>query len=258
MLRLGCQMANVVYNIELEDRGYQCRERYEDGMSSPMKFSGAVKPISAEEAVTVSIRHAILEGSLVPGQRLAQADLARHLGVSRIPLRDALRRLDGDLVTIDGRRGCWVSSLDASQIEEIYEIRIALEPLCVRLAVEKLTDDDARYLCGLAEDMDLQHSEALSGYETRLTFYTELYSYADRPRMTKLILQLRANVGRYHVLQNVRHSIDAHGLLRRQIIERDPEGSAEAMVTHLVEARDDLLTTMDLNQPVAKVDTEEL
>jgi DNA-binding GntR family transcriptional regulator len=223
-----------------------------------MKFSVTTKPMSAEEAATVSIRHAILRGSLVPGQRLAQAEMAAQLGVSRIPLRDALRRLDGDLVTIDGRRGCWVSSLDANEIAEIYEIRIALEPRCVRLAVERLTEDDAQYLCGLAEDMDLQHSEALSGYETRRTFYAELYSYADRPRMTRLILQLRDNVGRYHVLQDVQHSVDAHGLLRRQIMERDPEGAVEVMVGHLVEARDDLLATMVSEEPVAKADTEGL
>ena len=223
-----------------------------------MKFSVTTKAMSAEDAATISIRNAILSGSLVPGQRLAQAEMATQLGVSRIPLRDALRRLDGDLVTIDGRRGCWVSSLDANEIAEIYEIRIALESRCVRLAVANLTEDDARYLCGLAEDMDLQHPEVLSGYETRRTFYAELYSYAGRPRMTKLILQLRDNVGRYHVLQNVQHSVDAHGELRRQIMERDPEGAAEVVLAHLVEARDDLLATMGTGELVAEADTEQL
>jgi DNA-binding GntR family transcriptional regulator len=76
--------------------------------------------------------------------------------------------------------------------------------------------------------------------------------------MTKLILQLRDNVGRYHVLQNFQHSVDAHGQLRRQIMERDPEGAAEVVVAHLVEARDDLLATMTPGEPVAEVDTEQL
>jgi DNA-binding GntR family transcriptional regulator len=68
-------------------------------------------PRSAEEAVTDALRQAIREGVLAPGQRLAQADLAEQLGVSRIPLRDALRRLEAEaLVHIDGRRGARLPS----------------------------------------------------------------------------------------------------------------------------------------------------
>ena len=69
----------------------------------------------------------------------------------------------------------------------------------------------------------LQHPELLSGYETRRTFYAELYSYAGRPRMTKLILQLRDNVGRYHVLHGALSPMDGVGpdqIKVRELLER--------------------------------------
>ena len=226
-------------------------------MSPVSNLTWPAKPLSAEEAATAAIRDAILSGRLVPGQRLAQAELAAHLGVSRIPLRDALRRLDGDLVTIDGRRGCWVTSLGIGEIEEIYEIRIVLESRCASLAVAGLSDQEAQYLSGLSEQMALTHSDAHSGHSTRRAFYAELYSYANRARMRGVILQLRDNVGRYHVLKDVRHSVDAHEQLRCHIMDRNPDGAAEVVVAHLEEARDDLLATMDQGDDVAVLATEE-
>ena len=225
-------------------------------MSPVSNLTWSAKPLSAEEAATTAIRDAILSGRLVPGQRLAQAELAAQLGISRIPLRDALRRLDGDLVTIDGRRGCWVTSLEVDEIEELYEIRIVLESRCVSLAVAGLSDQEALHLFGLSEEMDLMQSDAHSGYTTRRAFYAELYSHANRPRMRGLILQLRDNVGRYHVLKDVRHSVDAHEQLRRHIMDRNPDGAAEVVVAHLEETRDDLLATMTQDEHVPTLATE--
>ena len=226
-------------------------------MSPVPDLTWSAEPLSAEEAATASIRDAILSGRLVPGQRLAQAELAAQLGVSRIPLRDALRRLDGDLVTIDGRRGCWVTSLGIGEIKEIYEIRIALESRCATLAVTGLSDQEARHLFGLSEQMDRTQSGSPLVYRARRAFYAELYSHANRPRMRGLILQLRDNVGRYHVLKDVRHSVDAHEQLRSHIMDRNPGGAAEVVVAHLEETRDDLLATMVQDEHLAALATEE-
>jgi DNA-binding GntR family transcriptional regulator len=104
--------------------------------------------------------------------------------------------------------------------------------------------------------MDLMQSDAHSGYSTRRAFYAELYSHANRPRMRGLILQLRDNVGRYHVLKDVRHSVDAHEQLRRHIMDRNPDNAAEVVVAHLEETRDDLLATMAQDEHVPTLTTE--
>ena len=92
--------------------------------------------VTAEEAVTASLRRAIREGVLVPGERLTQSEIASQLGVSRIPLRDALRRLEAEsLVEIDGHKGARVTVLTVDDIAELYEMRVALEGLCMKYAV---------------------------------------------------------------------------------------------------------------------------
>jgi len=205
----------------------------------------AVKTTSAEEAVTVAIKQAILSGELAPGQRLAQAELAEQLGVSRIPLRDALRRLEEEaLVRIDGRRGAWVTSLSIRDISEIYELRIMLEARCAQYAIENLGDDDVARLVGLSRAMDETEHDPTEGRAARRAFYAELYSHAKRPRMTRLIMQLRDNVSRYHVISDTKHSHDAHAEMRRCIEVGDPEDAVRIITKHLEDARDDLVATI--------------
>lgn len=206
----------------------------------------AVEPLSAEEAVTSALRDAILSGQLMPGERLAQAELARQLGVSRIPLRDALRRLGEEaLVRIDGRRGAWVTALSKRDIAEIYELRIMLEGRCIRYAVRNLSDhQEQAAVLELSKHMDHSDRDATEGRAARRRFYDVLYSHARRPRMHRLIMQLRDNVGRYHLIQDTDLAHAAHSQVRSCIIHGDADGAARAVKAHLEEARDDLLATM--------------
>ncbi len=209
-------------------------------------------PRSAEEAVTEALRQAIREGILAPGVRLAQADLAAQLGVSRIPLRDALRRLEAEaLVLIDGRRGARVAELSLDDIREIYEIRIELEGRCVRLAVANLSEEDAARLVALGEEMEMKATNPSEGIAARRAFYAALYEYADRPRMRRVILQLRDNVARYHLLTSRELSRKAHSDLRVAILAGDATLAGGVLRAHLEGARDDLLARM--REPAAAV-----
>lgn len=208
----------------------------------------AVETLSAEDAVTAALRDAILSGRLAPGERLAQTELARQLGVSRIPLRDALRRLGEEaLVKVDGRRGAWVTALTKRDIAEIYELRIMVEGRCIRYAVGNLADEEEREsLLELSKHMDSSNRDAMQGRAARRRFYDVLYSHAGRPRMHRLIMQLRDNVGRYHLLQDTDLSHAAHSQVRSCIRSGDVAGAAAAVTAHLEEARDDLLATMSV------------
>ncbi len=204
---------------------------------------------SAEDAVTETLRNAIRKGTLRPGQKLAQAELAEQLGVSRIPLRDALRRLEVEsLVRIDGRRGAWVTVLTPENIAEIYEIRIMLEECCARHAIRNLNDEDMERLIQLLDKMDEDESDEDVMAANRRAFYSELYKGAKRPRMLSMILQLRDNVGRYHFLRDRGHSHRAHSELRESISQRDGKRLAKAIRSHLDDARDDLIQTMSTEE----------
>jgi len=202
---------------------------------------------SAEEAVTEALRNAIHQGYLRPGQRLSQAELAEQLGVSRIPLRDALRRLESEaLVTMNGRRGTWVSSLSVDTIKEMYEIRIMLEERCAIYAIQNMNDEDLTEILELFDKMeDAEADPTNEGFSSRRDFYARFYACADRPLMREQILLLRDNVSRYHRVKDHGHAHDDHVRFKEAIIARDAEGAADILTRHLEVARDDLLQYME-------------
>jgi len=201
---------------------------------------------SAEEAVTEALRIAIHNGDLKPGQRLSQADLAEQLGVSRIPLRDALRRLEAEaLVKMDGRRGTWVSALSIDAVKEIYEIRIMLEERCAKHAVENMQDEDMARVLELFDEMDRAEAEPEgNGFSARREFYAQFYDCAQRPMMRDQILLMRDNVGRYHRFKDHSHAHHDHAEFRDAIVKRDGKHASAVLKRHLEDARDDLLADM--------------
>ena len=201
---------------------------------------------SIEEVVTTALRDAILSGELRPGERLLQEQLADQLRVSRIPLRDALRRLEAEgLVRIGPRRGAEVATLTRADVLEIYEIRIALEPDLMRRAVSALEPADIKRLVDMSEQMDARVDKPAEGLRARRAFYSELYAYAGRPRVHRLILGLRDDVQRYHVLKNVEAALHDHAELRECIRVKDAERASAAHRRHLTRACADLIDVLE-------------
>jgi DNA-binding GntR family transcriptional regulator len=200
---------------------------------------------TAEEATTTALRRAILLGILEPGDRLRQETLAAELGVSRIPLRDAFRRLEAEgLIRIDGRRGARVATLSTDDVAELYELRRLLEVHCVRLAIRNLTDEGTAELLDLYSRMDPNVGHDTPGVVSQRTFYSTLYAWSGRQRMTTLILQLRHELNRYHSLKDVPLETDIHERIRGCVEHHDADGAAGAMREHLRVSRDRLLAAL--------------
>lgn len=213
--------------------------------SQPTLRDSMPRPRSVEDSVTDVLRDAILDGRLAPGRHLAQVELAEELGVSRIPLRDALRRLAAEgLVVIEGRRGAHVASLSPDDVAEIYELRSLLEAEYIRRAIERLDDSAVKKLIELAHEMDRLAADPPRGKQARTEFYAELYGHADRPRARAEILRLRSMVEPYHVLSGDDHRHDAHDELRECIARRDGEKAARVIREHLTEAGEHLAQSM--------------
>ena len=98
---------------------------------------------TSQSMVADCLREAILSGVLQEGQSLRQEEIANLFGVSRVPVREALRQLEGEgLVISHAHRGAVVSTLSHDEIREITEMRVALETLATRAAMEHLTKND--------------------------------------------------------------------------------------------------------------------
>lgn len=185
--------------------------------------------ITAQELVLAAVRKAILSGVMGPGARLRQEELAEVFGTSRIPVREALRALEYEgLVTSAPHRGFTVTTLDADDVEEVYDMRILLESEAVRLALPLLTDDDLEDLEQLFQIMQSAATpdEQLAARER---FYVRLYSVTGRPRLVGLIMRLRQEVARVLRWATIQHSSSIH----EHFFEAVRVGDADRAVAHL-------------------------
>ena len=99
------------------------------------------KPL--RDVVFENLREAILEGELKPGQRLMEVQLAEQLGVSRTPVREAIRKLELEgLVIMLPRKGAYVANMSLKDIIDVLEIRASLEGLAASLAAQRMSSDD--------------------------------------------------------------------------------------------------------------------
>ena len=148
------------------------------------------KAPTAQESVLAALRDDIVSGRLTPGSQIVQDDLAREYGVSRVPLREALKILEGEgQVTYYPHRGYFVTELSVSDLLELYRIRFLLEGEAIQRAIVEVDDDDVTYIAGLLEEVE---SAGESGDTSALTsanraFHFAIFELASQPRLTRMI-----------------------------------------------------------------------
>ncbi len=154
---------------------------------------------SSLEMVYHQVREAILRNELQPGTVISQVKLAALIGVSRTPLREAVRLLQNEgLVEAEHNRRVYISKLSHSDLEQLYALRIVNEALAVRLSVPNFDSEDDRKLATLVGDMArLQGEGNIDGWEAvHQGFHHQLICRAG-PRAAKLIDELAAHAERY-------------------------------------------------------------
>lgn len=150
-------------------------------------------PTSSQDAVLTELRNMIGAGKLAPGQQIVQESLSTTLGVSRVPIREALRVLEGEGQVVHmPNRGYFVANLSVEDFEEVYRIRALLEEEAIRVAVPLLTDEDIDYIEGiLTEVEEAAHNRKISGLtETNRRFHFAIFEASNMPRLVKMIRTL--------------------------------------------------------------------
>src|SRR5579862_378567 len=138
-------------------------------------------PVSTPDLVVGRLRSDIVSGRLSPGEPLRQDEIARSFGVSHVPVREAFLRLQAErLVEIRPRRGAIVAALSAAELEELNEMRAALECCALRLAVPNLTDSDLLRAAQVLDRIDRQPEQWV---KQNTVFHAILYKSAERPRL---------------------------------------------------------------------------
>lgn len=192
-----------------------------------------------QEIVADALRDAIVTGRLRGGDRLHQDGIASRLGVSRMPVREALRQLETEgLVVFTPHRRVSVAALSHQELREIYEIRTALELLALDLAVPRMSAEDLARLGELLDQMD-RVMDPGRWLDLNRTFHGVLYRASGRTRLCALIDSLRGNVERYLRLyvsgKDHRARAQAeHRRIVRACRRRQPAAAKKALRRHLL------------------------
>ncbi|MBD2494815.1 GntR family transcriptional regulator [Nostoc sp. FACHB-280] len=201
---------------------------------------------STPDLIADALREAILRGIFQEGQSLRQDEIATQFGVSRIPVREALRQLEAEgLVTLHLNRGAMVSVLKANEAQEICEIRSALEVQAIQLAIPKFSTADLEKAALILETTD-QTTDAGLLAQLNWEFHAALYTSAERPRLLAMIKNLHINCDRYVRMQMAQmdyqeRSQKEHYQLLDACKQRDPKTAVRLLKRHIDTAGEQLV-----------------
>jgi DNA-binding GntR family transcriptional regulator len=186
------------------------------------------------------IKRDILDGHAPPGSQLSEHQLAEDLGISRTPIREALRDLaSSGLVRIMPQRGIVVSELSLRDISDMYALREQLECFAVQLAVPRLDEANrAGFLADHAQSVAALHKRKLrEAYDYAVRMHARIIRIADSPRLQRFMSQLADEAHRYGLITlragHAAQAIGEHGHIISAMLEGDGERAARLMLDHL-------------------------
>lgn len=219
-------------------------------MAAPAELRGG-PPGSVADYAFDAIREAILSGRYPLGSRLDQNAVAAELGISTIPVREALRRLEAaGIVHINPRRGASVASISTGEMVEIYRIREVLDALAISEAVPRLTDVQLDEIERIL--VQLEAATARHDYEKTVAlnrdFHGLIYAASAMPRLVEMINNL---VDRYRIYNNVyiprhsEHSTHEHREIYEACRRRDVEKAVALTRAHIRRACEQLTEELE-------------
>jgi DNA-binding GntR family transcriptional regulator len=201
---------------------------------------------SNSERVYRRLKEMILAGELAPGARLVELELAAQFGVSRTPVREALKRLiDSKLVLVDPVRAYVVRTADAGEIEEIYLVREMLDGLAARLATKRIRADEVAQLRLIVDSMRtaIKSQRIDVVVNSNIMFHDRIYRAAGNETLSRIGLELREFIRRFsreafEKTPRVAEVLEEHEMLVDAIQRGDSEAAERLAREHLRSARE--------------------
>ncbi len=200
------------------------------------------------EKILETIRDAILKGTLKPGERVSEPDLAERFGISRTPIREAFRQLESEgYLQVVPRKGAVVASLSERDIEEFYAIKIILEGFAAKMAAENLTEKDIERLESINERLQKMADEGdvKKFFRVHNEFHEVFIKAAGNDKLSEMINQLVMKFKRLRLASlsqpgRMEGSVEEHRNMIRAFKNHDGD-SADGLVRHAATIGADML-----------------
>ena len=216
----------------------------------PVKLDG-YKPL--REIVFETIRMAIINQVLRPGERLMETQLADELGVSRTPVREAIRKLELEgLVVMVPRRGAYVAGISMRDIHEVFQVRGALEALAASLAAERITPEELeemeRQLVKEAEETEANNLKSIVQIDT--TFHDIMYKASRNQKLMQMINNLQEQLQRFRSASlarpgRSRTALEEHKKIVEAIAARDTKLAEQLALEHIENAENAMILSLE-------------
>ena len=223
----------------------------EKNMSNNMMIN---EYLPLREVVFNTLRDDILRGELEPGERLMEIHLAEKLGVSRTPVREAIRKLELEgLVKMIPRRGAVVASITISDLEDVLEVRKVLEQLTVKLACEKITDEEIALLKKYHEEFAkaINTNDLTSLAEKDVSFHDVIYNASHNNRLIQILNNLREQMYRYRLeyikdRQKRKLLVSEHEKILNAVMNRDSTTAEAAIDAHIANQEKTIIENLNM------------
>lgn len=202
-----------------------------------------------------TLRELILKGDLKPGERLMEIHLAEQLGVSRTPIREAIRMLELDgLVKMIPRKGAQVAQISREDLQDVLEVRKALDTLAVKLACNRITEDEIKKLKEAENEFEktLMQSDTTLIAEADVAFHDVIQLAAKNKRLKSIISNLAERIYRYR-FEYIKQQSDGgktlvmeHREIIRCIEEKDVKAAINAIEVHIDNQELSIVTQLEL------------
>ncbi len=193
------------------------------------------------DVVFNTLRQAILTGELKPGERLMEIHLANRLGVSRTPIREAIRKLELEgLVIMIPRRGAEVAQITEKSMNDVLEVRRSMDALCVELACERITEEALIQLKEACDKFEqaVQTKDIKQIAQADVALHDIIVQATGNMRLVQLINNLSEQMYRYrfeYIKDSSQHVrlIEEHRMIYDSIVRKDKDAACEAAKTHI-------------------------
>ena len=206
------------------------------------------------DVVFHALRKAILTGKLKPGERLMEIHLAKQLGVSRTPVREAIHKLELEgLATMIPRRGAQVAQISEKGLKDVLELRRALDVFCAQIACERMTPEEEKELretCKAFEEATRTKDTTVIA-KADVAFHDVIINSTRNERLITTINNLAEQIYRYrfeYIKDDSQHSrlIEEHRRLVDAILNKDPEKAGKAAGIHIDNQEQSILSQINL------------
>ena len=207
------------------------------------------------DVVFNTLRQAILTGELKPGERLMEIHLANKLGVSRTPIREAIRKLELEgLVTMIPRRGAEVAQITGKSLQDVLEVRRSLDALCAELACERISDEEIAALEAACKEFEeatyTKDARVIAAADVAL--HDIIIKATNNNRLVQLVNNLAEQMYRYrfeYIKDYSMHGrlVEEHRVIFEAIRKKDKVTAAAAAVTHIDNQMESIARQLHLN-----------